>query len=104
MPIDWNYYRNEKEELPSAATLLTAIDQGLEFPGWLIKHIRWNYLVEEDAVDEAKHGAFGIGRSAIVTFGEDRYFRISWDESVSGLYPDYYYDQIPEEVRKPTDY
>lgn len=98
MPIDWNYYKNEKEELPSAATFLTAIDQGEVFPGWVIARIRWIYLVEEETVDEAKHGMFGISRSAIITFGENRYFRISWEESSSGLYPNYYYDQIPQEM------
>ena len=100
MSIDWNYYRNEKEELPSAATFLEAIDAGEEFPDWVIARIRWVYLVEEENVEEAKHGMFGVGRSAIITFDGERFFRISWDESASGLYPDYYPAQIPQEVYK----
>ena len=100
MPIDWNYYRNEKEELPSATMLLEAIDNGETFPGWVIKNIRWDYLVEEEAVDYAKAGRWSICRSAIVTFGENRYFRIGWDEGLTEYQEDMYFDQIPEEVYK----
>lgn len=100
MAIDWDYYRNERETLPPAHMLLTAIDQGEEFPGWVIKNIRWDYLVEEETVDAAKRGRWSICRSAIVTFGEDRYFRIAWDEGLTEYQEDMYFDQLPQEVFK----